>query len=276
MRSKVRAVVLIVTILLALAAAAWAVLCIPQLMERQQEAAQYEDLLQEYVAVSSEDSPSSEEIATDRPGVSSEAAPAGVGSQDIQVDFAALTTQNADTVAWLYLPGAGINYPVVQAADNDSYLRRSFTGEQSIAGTPFLDFANSADFSDGNSIVYGHNMFDGSTTMFSSLPRYTDAAFWQENPDIYLLTPDGGEKVYRIFAVCQFDVTQSGAAADYYRQDFRSAEHQAEYIQTLQSRSVIQTGETVPAGSTLLTLSTCDRSLYGGNGRLVVIGYLAG
>ena len=248
MRSKVRAVVLIVTILLALAAAAWAVLCIPQLMERQQEAAQYEDLLQEYVAVSSEDSPSSEEIATDRPGVSSEAAPAGVGSQDI----------------------------LVQAADNDAYLRRSFTGEQSIAGTPFLDFANSADFSDGNSIVYGHNMFDGSTTMFSSLPRYTDAAFWQENPDIYLLTPDGGEKVYRIFAVCQFDVTQSGAAADYYRQDFRSAEHQAEYIQTLQSRSVIQTGETVPAGSTLLTLSTCDRSLYGGNGRLVVIGYLAG
>ena len=276
MRSKVRAVVLIVTILLALAAAAWAVLCIPQLMERQQEAAQYEDLLQEYVAVSSEDSPSSEEIATDRPGVSSEAAPAGVGSQDIQVDFAALTTQNADTVAWLYLPGAGINYPVVQAADNDAYLRRSFTGEQSIAGTPFLDFANSADFSDGNSIVYGHNMFDGSTTMFSSLPRYTDAEFWQENPDIRLLTPDGGEKVYRIFAVCQFDVTQSGAAADYYRQDFRSVEHQAEYIQTLQSRSVIQTGETVPAGSTLLTLSTCDRSLYGDNGRLVVIGYLAG
>ena len=276
MRSKVRAVVLIVTILLALAAAAWAVLCIPQLMERQQEAAQYEDLLQECVAVSSEDSPSSEEIAADRPGVSSEAAPAGAGPQDIQVDFAALTTQNADTVAWLYLPGAGINYPVVQAADNDAYLRRSFTGEQSIAGTPFLDFANSADFSDGNSIVYGHNMFDGSTTMFSSLPRYTDAEFWQENPDIRLLTPDGGEKVYRIFAVCQFDVTQSGAAADYYRQDFRSAEHQAEYIQTLQSRSVIQTGETVPAGSTLLTLSTCDRSLYGGNGRLVVIGYLAG
>ena len=276
MRSKVRAVVLIVTILLALAAAAWAVLCIPQLMERQQEAAQYEDLLQEYVAVSSEDSTSSEEIASDRPGVSSEAAPAGAGSQDIQVDFAALTAQNADTVAWLYLPGAGINYPVVQAADNDAYLRRSFTGEQSIAGTPFLDFANSADFSDGNSIVYGHNMFDGSTTMFSSLPRYTDAEFWQENPNIYLLTPDGGEKVYRIFAVCQFDVTQSGAAADYYRQDFRSVEHQAEYIQTLQSRSVIQTGETVPAGSTLLTLSTCDRSLYGDNGRLVVIGYLAG
>lgn len=211
------------------------------------------------------------------PGTAELPAMALDGSQGVSgaaVDFSSLTAQNGDVVAWIEIPGAGISQPIVQGPDNDTYLRRNFYGEESVSGTLFLDYANSPDFSDGNSIIHGHNFFDGSTKMFSALPRYTDLSFWQENPEIELLTPDDGALVYRIFAVCQFDVSDSDTAQAFYRQDFRSNSFESEYTQALQNRSVIQTGETVPAGSRLLTLSTCDRSIYGEAGRLVVVGYL--
>ena len=189
-------------------------------------------------------------------------------------DLSSLTAQNSDIVAWIHIPGAGISLPVMQGADNSAYLYRNFYGEQSISGTPFLDYANSPDFSDDNSIIYGHNLFDGSTTAFSSLPRYTSTAFWQKNPEICLFTSDGKSTLYRIFAVCQFDVSAADAAQTYYRQDFRSQAFAAAYTENLLRCSVLQAKEPVPAGSRLLTLSTCDRSLYGENGRLIVVGYL--
>ena len=238
----------------------------PETQKRQQEQEQYESLAEAVLTVT--DQPGIDAAAPSSPGKAVE------GEASTQVDFSALLDLNPDTVAWIRIPGAGINYPIVQAADNNAYLRRSFTGEQSIAGTLFLDFANSSDFSDGNSIVYGHNMFDGSTNMFSSLVEYKDPDFWRENPTIELLTSEGNRE-YAIFAVCQFDIATADPTA-YYKQDFRSDEFAAEYAAALQAESLIDTGVSVPAGSSLLTLSTCDRSLYGDNGRLIVVGYLAG
>lgn len=242
---------------------------LPEAQKRQEEQEQYESLAEAVLTVP--DQSEQLEIDTEAPSSPSKALE---GGSSTQVDFNALLALNPDTVAWVRIPGAGIDYPIVQAADNNAYLRRSFTGEQSIAGTLFLDFANSSDFSDGNSIVYGHNMFDGSTNMFSSLVKYKDLDFWRENPTIELLIPEGTRE-YAIFAVCQFDIVAADSTA-YYKQDFRSDEFAAEYAAALQAESLIDTGVSVPAGSSLLTLSTCDRSLYGDNGRLIVVGYLAG
>lgn len=267
MRKWQRRILVLATVLCAFTALGCAVLCLPRVRDQ----AELEKLTEEVMkTVESEMLSEPPELPSDGFGEPQVKLPA------TQVDFAALAAQNSDTVAWINIPGAGISLPVVQGENNDTYLRRNFYGESSISGTLFLDYANSPDFSDGNSIIYGHNMFDGSTTMFSGLPRYTDPSFWQENPEIELLTPDGGVSVYRIFAVCQFDVSDPGAAQAFYRQDFRSDSFESEYVQALQHRSVVQTGEPVLAGSRLLTLSTCDRSIYGDNGRLIVAGYLAG
>ena len=270
MKSKTLLTVLAVILLALAAGLAWRrAAYLPEITERQEAQEQYENLAETVIQT-----PGKEPEAE----MSAEAPSSHSGAQEASgstlVDFDSLTALNPDTVAWISIPGAGINYPVVQAADNNAYLRRSFTGEQSIAGTIFLDFANSSDFSDGNSVIHGHNMFDGSANMFSSRPRYTDIAFWKDNPDIHRVTTDG-EVVYRICAVCRFDISSGTAAADYYRQDFRSEEHQMEYIQNLINQSLIQTNETVPTGSKLLTLSTCERKVYGDNGRLIVVGYLA-
>ncbi len=88
------------------------------------------------------------------------------------IDFGGLKALNPDIVAWIRCEELGIDYPVVQGADNDYYLHRTFTGEDHIAGCIFMDCRNSADFSDQRTILYGHNMKDGS--MFGRLNSEID------------------------------------------------------------------------------------------------------
>ncbi len=82
-----------------------------------------------------------------------------------------------------------INYPVVQGADNDLYLHKTFSANENTLGAIFVDAAASSDFTDKNTIIYGHRMKDGS--MFRKLEEYKDEDFWKENPYFYIYTPDG-------------------------------------------------------------------------------------
>ena len=78
-------------------------------------------------------------------------------------------TEHSDSVAWLYIPGTNIDYPVMQSGDNDYYTRRAADGSYLYAGSLFMDYRCSSDFSDFNSVIYGHNMGNG--TMFA---RYSE------------------------------------------------------------------------------------------------------
>ena len=89
--------------------------------------------------------------------------------QALSVDFEELKRINPDIVAWIRIEAAGIDYPVVQGKDNEYYLHHTFKGEENIAGSIFMDYRNTPDFSDENTIIYGHNMRDGS--MFAALNR---------------------------------------------------------------------------------------------------------
>ena len=91
-----------------------------------------------------------------------------------RADWPALEMQNPDITAWLLIPSLSLSYPVVQGEDNAYYLHRSFYGEENYAGCIFLDARNSPDFQDPFTLVYGHNMRDGS--MFGSLRNLSDSA----------------------------------------------------------------------------------------------------
>ena len=80
----------------------------------------------------------------------------------LQVDFNKLEEINPDVIAWIEIPGLEISYPVVQGRDNDYYLHHLITGENHKSGSIFMDFQNQEDLSDRNTIIYGHNMKDGS------------------------------------------------------------------------------------------------------------------
>ena len=98
--------------------------------------------------------------------------------------------QGPDVKAWLELPGTVIQYPVGPGRDNSYYLKHLYDGTAKKVGCLFIDYENAEDFSDNNTIIYGHNMRDGS--MFSTLVEYKAQAYYDEHPEMYLVTPEGG------------------------------------------------------------------------------------
>lgn len=111
----------------------------------------------------------------------------------IAVDFHRLQEMNRDVAGWIYCEGTPINYPVMKGADNDFYLRHSYDGANSRAGSIFVEAANRPGFADANTILYGHHMKDGS--MFASLELWADQEFYEEHPVMWLLTPEQDYKV---------------------------------------------------------------------------------
>ena len=103
------------------------------------------------------------------------------------VQFDELKQQNEDVIAWIYGANTHINYPVVQGSDNDYYLRHLLDGTWNDNGSIFMDCSNKADFSDQNSLIYGHNMTSGA--MFSNLVKYKKQAYYDQHPYLYMLTP---------------------------------------------------------------------------------------
>lgn len=107
-----------------------------------------------------------------------------------KVDFEALWETGPDIIGWLNLPDTAVNYPVTQTDDNEYYLHHLYDGTYNKMGCLFADYENQADFSDRNTIIYGHNMRDGS--IFATLNEYDEQSYFDEHPQMYLVTPDGG------------------------------------------------------------------------------------
>lgn len=177
---------------------------------------------------------------------------------DLTVDWAALQAINPDIVAWVYVPGTEINYPVVQGEDNEEYLHTAFdgsTGWLASAGTIFLDASNASDLSDRNSALYGHHMNDGS--MFAAIADWTTEEEFNSHRDVYVLTPEGN---YRLKTYALVLTTGTDAIV---QTTFASDESFAAYVQDKLDRSVVsQTGDVLSATDIQksMILSTCEYS----------------
>ena len=100
----------------------------------------------------------------------------------------ALIAVNGDCIGWLSIDGTSISYPVMYTpSEPQKYLRRSFYGQYSQSGVPFLD--GRCDLQSSNLIIYGHNMRNG--TMFSDLKRYVDRNFLNAHRTVKFETADG-------------------------------------------------------------------------------------
>lgn len=104
------------------------------------------------------------------------------------IDFGALQAENPDTVGWIRIPDTRIDYPIVQAADNEKYLHTDFEGKDSIYGTVYLDCDSRPDFSGWNNPVYGHHMKDGS--MFKDVVKFKEEEFFKEHQYFEIYTPE--------------------------------------------------------------------------------------
>jgi len=118
-------------------------------------------------------------------------------SYDTQgVDWDSLYAINPDYVGWIRMAN-GVNYPIVKGAETNEYLHKNFYGEHARSGSIMMNANNKADYSDPNTIIYGHNMADGS--MFSMNRKYMDEAYANENP-YFFIHIKGGYFTYRIIA----------------------------------------------------------------------------
>lgn len=115
------------------------------------------------------------------------------------IDFEALRTVNPDTVAWVRIPGTDIDYPVVQADNNETYLKTDFEGNHSSAGAIFADCDSDGDMLGLHTLLYGHHMKNGS--MFAQLEQFKDASFFGEHREIILYLPDQELRLRTIAAV---------------------------------------------------------------------------
>lgn len=114
----------------------------------------------------------------------------------IVVDFETLTEQYEDVVGWIYCADTILNYPIAQGESNDTYLRALLDGSYNYNGTIFMDYRNRRDFTDANSIIYGHNM--NTDDMFACLTEYQSQEYYDAHPYIYLLTPQNSYKLHLI------------------------------------------------------------------------------
>ena len=180
----------------------------------------------------------------------------------IDVDFKVLKNENEDIVAWLYSEGTDINYPVVQANDNDYYLRRLVDGTYNQAGTIFMDYKNNSNFDDYKTILYGHNMKNG--TMFGTLTNYKNQEYYNEHKEMYLFTEN---KNFKVELVAGY-ITSS--ESDIYTVTKKNTNEKL--LQSAISNSTFKSEVEVTKQDKILVLSTCDYDFK--NARYVLLGVL--
>lgn len=172
----------------------------------------------------------------------------------IDVDFAPLIQINSEVAGWIQVNGTNINYPFVKHSNNSYYLKRSFDKTYNSAGWVFLDYRNSMDNLDTNTIIYAHGRVDG--TMFGTLKNTLNKE-WLENPSNHILkisTPLYNY-VFEVFSIYHIRTTD-----DYLYTNFNSEEQYLQFISMLKKRSVYSFPTLVGSSDKIVTLSTCYNS----------------
>ena len=180
------------------------------------------------------------------------------------MDFEPIQKELPDAVGWIRIDGTTVNYPIMYGTDNEFYLKHLPDGNKNVRGSIFIDYRNAPDFSQPNTLVYGHRMKSGA--MFGILRNYSSQSFYGKHPTVSIFTPEGDYEV----------VLFAGYALDQMREippmGFNDAEDLGKYVQDAKRRSIFKSDVEVSFDDRLVSLCTCDYSVK--NGRLVIVGKL--
>lgn len=186
--------------------------------------------------------------------------------QDV-VDFEYLWTVNEDIIAWITVPGTNIDYPILQHPSDDSYyLNHNIDGSYGYPGCIYTEGLNSADFTDPNTVIYGHNL--KAKTMFTELHKFESRDFFDENDEIIVYLPDRTLH-YRIFAAHVYDDRHL-----LYSFDFSDEDVYEQFLQSIYDirdiNANINRDLTVTSQDRIITLSTCMPNKADAEKRLLV------
>lgn len=171
-------------------------------------------------------------------------------SKTVQERFKQLLQTNGDVVGWLRIAETKVDYPVVQANDNEFYLTRDIQKTDNVNGSIFMDYRNNIKHNNKHFILYGHNMKNKS--MFASLLNYESRWYMEQHPVIEFDTLYENAK-WEIFSAYYTDIRH-----DYLKTEFNDAEQYKSFINDLKSRSLHKSDVEISEKDVILTLSTCS------------------
>ena len=180
-----------------------------------------------------------------------------VDSARYTMDLPFMKEKYEDMVAWLYQEGTKINYPVMQAEDNEYYLDRLYDGRRNKNGSLFLDCNASDNFIDANVYIYGHNV--KTQDMFGSLINYKDQAYYNKHPEMTLLTEFSDFSI-EIFA-CTMSLEEDETSWRV-RQSKSKAEFD-EFVDEIKEKSLFKSVVRPEWGDQILVLVTCTNISHG-------------
>jgi len=173
-----------------------------------------------------------------------------------------LVSINPDTIGWLIVNGTKINYPVVQAKDNEYYLNHSFYKKKNSLGWIYADYRNSFNLLSENTIIYGHNAVNLGL-MFGSLDKILNKSWYSNNNNLTIVFSVKGEIYYwKVFSIYTIKTT-----TDYLITDFKNKEDYQAFLNMIKDRSKVKFDTKVTTDDKILTLSTCHND---NNHRLVL------
>lgn len=184
-------------------------------------------------------------------------------TSDDSLSFEELRSRNSDVFAWLTLYGTSVDLPVAHTDNNVTYMNTDALGEYSLTGSLFLDQSNATDFSDFNSIIYGHHMEAGA--MFGDLDKFADQSFFDSHRygNLYFEGIDHGFEIFAFLEVDAYDW-------DIYHPGITDKQAQEEYLAKLKDTSSHWREVGLSTDDSIVLLSTC--SSYTTNGRYILVG----
>lgn len=169
----------------------------------------------------------------------------------IDADFNELKQINKEVRGWIQVNGTNINYPYVQASDNDFYLNHSFDKSSNGAGWIFMDYRNNSQEFDKNTIIYGHGR--SNTSMFGTLKNILKSSWFKDsNNYVIKLATEQENSLWEVFSVYKIPTT-----SDYLQIKFSSNEEFQNFANKLIERSAYNFNTPVNSTDKIITLSTC-------------------
>ena len=173
-------------------------------------------------------------------------------NKSIIAEFQNLKSQNPEMTAWIAFDTLDISYPVMHGEENTYYLTHTFSGKTNSSGSIFMEAGNSGDFTDFHTLLYGHNMKNGS--MFGLLKKYSEEEFYQGNEFFTVYLEDRYYR-YQIFSVHNVAVTDQ-----VYTIGFAPNQEFEDFVERLNRQAWYDTGITAGVNDKVVTLSTCSAS----------------
>lgn len=163
------------------------------------------------------------------------------------IDFDKLTQINSDVIGWISIENTGINYPILQANDNEYYLKKDLYKKNNSCGSIYLDCNTNKDFSEQNTVVYGHHLTRGG--MFTELDKIYNGELGNEvYIQIYTL-----ENSYKYQVIASYIAKPS---LEIVKKNFKNNEKE-QYLENAINKSKIEFKKLENMEENILTLVTC-------------------